>query len=131
MKNNELITELLKYDGWVITETSTAKRYRLFNGEEIEKGCYLSKYEDLSTRDMLYAYLTDMNILHRIAVKVVANISGILDNSEDLDFNLSDLNSKIVTAIFCDPNEQGEHIQLATALVNAIKYIQNESINRL
>ena len=124
MTNNELITELLKYDGWIITHKKEEYiNYSLCNDTDFIKGVWMPYGYSLSTEPMLHAYLTDMNILHRIAVKVVANISGILDNSEDLDFNLAELNNKIVTAIFCDPNEQGEHIQLATALVNAIRHI--------
>lgn len=125
MTNNELITELLKYDGWVITETSTSTRYRLFNGEEIEKGCYLSKYEDLSTRDMLHAYITDMNILHRIAVKVTKELFALNSDKDDfyIDMEILEVREKISNAFLIDPNEQGEHINLATALVNAIRYI--------
>lgn len=109
MTNNELIKELVVYDGYkdIGYDTYTNGKNSGF----------------LMTIPELYPYLTDMNILHRIAVKVVANISDILDNSEDLDFNLAELNNKIVIAIFCDPNSQGEHIQLATAIVNAIRYI--------
>ena len=125
MTNNELITELLKYDGWEITPSGKNIKIDKHINDKFLKGAWVWDGEALSQTDMLHAYLTDMNILHRIAVKVVANISGILDNSEDLDFNLAELNNKIVTAIFCDPNEQGEHINLATALVNAIRYISS------
>ena len=69
MTNNELITELIYYDD---------------DGDSL-------LYKTLTSVERM-AFLTDMNILHRIAVKVVANISGILDNSEDLDFNLTELN---------------------------------------
>ena len=70
-------------------------------------------------------YLTDMNILYPIAVKVTSTIREILDLKDDINWDLADCNSKIVSAMFTSPNEQGEHINLATALVNAIKYIQN------
>lgn len=123
MTHNELITELLKYDGWVFTTSGKNIKIEKFVNGKFLKGTWVWFDKALSQTDMLYTYLTDMNILHRIAVKVVANISGILDNSEDLDFNLAELNNKIVSAMFTSSNEQGEHIQLATALVNAIRYI--------
>lgn len=127
MTNNELITELIKYDGWVITPSGkNIKIDKHINGKFL-KGTWVWFDESLSQTDMLYAYLTDMNILHRLAIKVFGKVV-------DSDLDVSDINDicfNIRNAIMCSPNEQGEHINLATALVNAIKYIQNESINRL
>lgn len=115
MTNNEIITELLKYDGFTKQIGTHAITY--ISGIDSEG------YRTVIGNEFAQTYLTDMNILHRLAVKLVANISGMLENIDSLDFALAELNSRIVTTIFCDPNEQGEHIQLATALVNAIRYI--------
>ena len=99
MTNKELITELLKYRNkhWI----------------ELK----ISDFDNSNT------YLTDMNILHRLAVKVTDGITETIDNSDDLLWDLSKHKSNIISAMFTRPNEQGEHIQLATAIVNAIRYL--------
>ena len=116
MTTNEIIKEIAVYDGYTYHETKTgdgvfAIEKKLKGNEDI---CHFTDLED---------YLTDLNILHRLAVKVTSTIREILDFKDDLDFDLSELNNKIVSAMFTSPNEQGEHINLATALVNAIRYI--------
>lgn len=63
MTNNELIKELVTYDGYTYRETVTDG---YFLKEEDQEG-----YEDIYTFIDLEDYLTDMNILHRISVKVV------------------------------------------------------------
>ena len=125
MTNNELIKELLKYDGWEITETNTANRYRFFVGEELEKACHIFNHLELSTQPMLHAYLTDMNILHRIAVKVVRELFTLNVDNDDYtkDMDIKEVKSWIDMSMYNYPNEQGEHIQLAEAIVNAIRYI--------
>lgn len=123
MTNNELITELLNYDGWDIEPLNTMILFQKIESAICVKSCSVTKDENMTNSGILRPYLTDMNIMHRIAVKVVNSIRETLDSSDDLDFDLAQCNNKIVTAMFCDPNEQGEHLQLAEAIVNAIRYI--------
>jgi hypothetical protein len=132
MTNNELITELLKYDGWVFTpNASNIKIEYIVNGKFI-KGTWVGVDESLSQTDMLYAYITDMNILHRIAVKVVSQLREMYsDDSHDTSFDfehdmkVTEVKSSVVSAMFTIPNDKGEHLQLAEAIVNAIRYISS------
>lgn len=120
MTTNDIIKEIAVYDGYTYHETKTgdgvfAIEKKLKGNEDI---CHFTDLED---------YLTDMNILHRVAVKVFGEV---VDSNLDVS-DINDLCCNIENVLLCNPNEKGEHIQLATAIVNAIKYIQNESINRL
>jgi hypothetical protein len=131
MTNNELITELLKYDGWEIDE-NRFDFYTAYSHSIFIKYCCVEKRLNLSTQHFLHAYLTDMNILHRIAVKVVSQLKEMYsDDSHDTSFDfehdmkVTEVKSSVVSAMFTSTNEQGEHLQLAEAIVNAIKYIQN------
>jgi len=117
MTNNELITELLKYDG--------------FDYKIDELGNYLFNIASKDTREYdcwfepmgMNYYLSDMNILHRIAVKVVDEAKEMLHKSDDVLWDLAEVRGDVISAMFTSPNPQGEHIQLATAIVNAIRYI--------
>jgi len=108
MTNNELITELLKYDGWGITETNTVTRYRLFVGYELIKGCHLCNHLELSTEPMLHAYLTDMNIIHRIAVKVVRELFTTISDTDDFNegMEMQDVKEGIYRGIFSPPTHK-------------------------
>lgn len=99
MTNNELITELVNYDGWDITH-------------EIHK-------------PLFNTYLTDMNILHRIAVKVVREVFSLNVDNDDYtkDMDIREVKSWIDMSMYNYPNDKGEHLQLAEAIVNAIRYI--------
>ena len=120
MTNNELIKELVIYDGWVVTTSYSRRGYVLRNGNEIIKGTYLLAKQNETDNPILIPYITDMNILHRIAVKVV---NEVVDSELDVS-DINDLCFNIRNAIMYNyPNEQGEHIQLAEAIVNAIRYI--------
>lgn len=119
MTNNELIKELVIYDGWVVTTSYSRRGYVLRNGNEIIKGTYLLAKQNETDNPILIPYITDMNILHRIAVKVWDSFKCMPDDVP----NFHDLRSNIYVAMFTSPNEQGEHLQLAEALVNAIRYI--------
>jgi len=108
MTNNELIKELVTYDGY----------------KDIGYNTFINDVDNgyLFTIPELNEYLTDMNILHRLAVKVFGEV---VDSELDVS-DINDLCFNVRNAIMYSPNPQGEHLQLAEALVNAIKYIQNE-----
>jgi hypothetical protein len=82
----------------------------------------LAEYDGFTHYDT--AYLTDLNILHRVAVKVVTEIRKIMDNSDYLDFDLAGVNNTIISAMF-DLPINGEYIQLATATAEAIVYLKS------
>jgi hypothetical protein len=119
MTTNEIITELLKYDGYTFIETVTDG---YFIREEDQEG-----HEDIFTYIDLEEYITDLNILHRVAVKVLTQISEILDNSEDLDFDLASVNNTVCSAMFQLPIN-GEYITLATATADAIVYLKKYKV---
>ena len=100
MTTNEIITELIRYDD--------------------DDDSLLLKTLNQSER---MSYLTDLNILHRVAVKVVMQIKGIMDNSDYLDFDLAGVNNTIISAMF-DLPINGEYITLATATAEAIVYLK-------
>lgn len=123
MTNNELIKELVTYDGYTYRKTITGGYFVIDNYENGGK-------EFVFTFIDLYAYLTDMNILHMLAVKVTEQLKEMYsDDSHDTSFDfehdmkVTEVKSSIVSAMFTSPNPQGEHLQLAEALVNAIRYI--------
>lgn len=116
MTNNELIKELVVYDGYkdIGYDTYTNGKNSGF----------------LMTIPELYPYLTDMNILHRIAVKVTVQLKEMYsDDSHDTSFDfehdmkVTEVKGNVISSMFTSPNPQGEHLQLATAIVNAIRYI--------
>lgn len=113
MANNELIKELVTCDGYIYFETSSV---RYFHKEGL-----ISHYSDLR------AYLTDMNLLHPIAVKVWDSL-GLLKTGNDYykDKDIREVAGWINKGMFTSPNEQGEHVQLATALVEAIRFINKQ-----
>lgn len=120
MTNNELIKELVVYDGYTYIKTVTDGYFVIENYENGGK-------EFIFTFIDLEEYITDMNILHRLAVKVRKEMLYYADKyfkeTELIDFDLFTRKNNIDKAMFTSPNEQGEHINLATALVNAIRYI--------
>jgi hypothetical protein len=94
MTTNEIITELVSYDGWDIAQE---KHTQLFNN-----------------------YLTDLNILHRVAVKVYyefRDLCDTVDQFHDVRFNM--FNS------FYQEPINGEYITLATATAEAIIYLKS------
>lgn len=109
MTNNELIKELVTYDGY----------------KDIGNNTFINDVDNgfLFTISELNEYLIDMNILHRLAVKVKTTIRELLDKSDDTDWELASCATDIIDGMFTSPNPQGEHLQLAEALVNAIRYI--------
>jgi hypothetical protein len=125
MTHNELITELVTYDGWVFTTSYSRRGYVLRNGNEIIKGTYLLAKQNETDNPILIPYLTDMNILHRLAVKVVRELFALNVDNDDYtkDMDIKEVKSWIDMSMYNYSNDKGEHIQLATALVNAIRYI--------
>jgi hypothetical protein len=116
MTTNEIIKEIAVYDGYTFIQTVTDG---YFVREEDQEG-----HEDIFTFIDLEEYLTDLNILHRVAVKVVNEIRQILDNSDNLDFDLAGVNNTIISAMF-DLPINGEYITLATATAEAIIYLKS------
>ena len=116
MTNNELIKELVVYDGY----------------KDIGYNTFINDVDNgfLFTIPELNEYLTDMNILHRLAVKVISQLKEMYsDDSHDTSFDfehdmkVTEVKGSVFSAMFTLPNDKGEHLQLATALVNAIRYI--------
>jgi hypothetical protein len=95
MTTNEIITELVSYDGWDIAQE---KHTQLFNN-----------------------YLTDLNILHRVAVKVFDELinSQHCDDKQELMNKAYNIHSAIMKLPI-----NGEYITLATATAEAIVYLK-------
>jgi hypothetical protein len=121
MTTNEIITELLKYDGWEIYETDQLIEYNYFkNGNRI-RCCHVIKGNELKDYFMLSEYLTDLNILHRVAVKVLDEmIKKILCDPKKEPLILL----AILQQSFKKPPINGEYITLATATAEAIVYLK-------
>lgn len=117
MTNNELITELLKYDGF----TKDIGNHSITYTSEIDS----EGYRTVIGNEYAQTYLTDMNILHRIAVKLVRELFALNVDNDDYtkDMDIREVKSWIDMSMYNNPNSQGEHIQLAEAIVNAIRYI--------
>ena len=117
MTTNEIITELLKYDGYTFIETVTDG---YFIREEDQEG-----HEDIFTYIDLEEYITDLNILHRVAVKVMHELidSPCHDDISDL----TDRCSNIHFALLKEPIN-GEYITLATATADAIVYLKKYKV---
>jgi hypothetical protein len=121
MTTNEIITELLKYDGWKIDYNRFTYYVEYENKEKI-KHCCVERRHNLSTQHLLYAYLTDLNILHPVAVKV---ISELIDNPCHDD--ISDITNRFdnIRNTLTKLPINGEYIALATATVEAIVYLKS------
>jgi hypothetical protein len=123
MTTNEIIKEIAVYDGWEINDkhVSTHTEYKLVINGEFIKGCWIANSEKITTNPMLNAYLTDLNILHRVAVKVYRELidSPCHDDISDL----TDRCSNIQFALLKEPIN-GEYITLATATAEAIVYLK-------
>jgi len=119
MTHNELIIDLLKYDefDYKIDELGNYS-FNIASKDTREYDCW---FEPMG---MNY-YLTDMNILHRLAVKVVRKLFTLNVDNDDYtkDMDIREVKSWIDMSMYNYPNDKGEHIQLAEALVNAIRYI--------
>lgn len=113
MTNNELITGLVTYDGYTYKKTVTDGYFVIDNYENGGK-------EFIFTFIDLEEYLTDMNILHRIAVKVFCDV---LDCKNGTISDVNAICESIKHEFINIPNPKGEHLQLAEALVNAIRYL--------
>ena len=70
-------------------------------------------------------YLTDLNILHRVAVKVMHELidSPCHDDISDLTDRCDNINSALV-----QPPINGEYITLATATADAIVYLKKYKV---
>jgi predicted nucleic acid-binding OB-fold protein len=104
MTKKEIITELIRYKTKFWIELM------------------LSDVDDINT------HLTDMNILHGISLKVVGQLISLYSEEDSAfdfenDMKVTDVKGKIVSAMFKDKNQDGEYIDLATSLVEAIQFI--------
>lgn len=79
--------------------------------------------EDICHFTDLEDYLTDLNIPHRVAVKVYGEMqSKITDNYKGIDWDASSHCNTILYALL-DLPINGEYITLATATAEAIVYL--------
>jgi hypothetical protein len=120
MTTNEIIKEIAVYDGHTFTTDilgTTVKKEGEINRVALD-GTNLTKYP------YFHSYLTELNILHRVAVKAVSEIVEILDNIENKNYYLATVKNTVCTAMF-DLPINGEYITLATATAEAIIYLKS------
>jgi hypothetical protein len=116
MTTNEIIKEIAVYDGHTFTTDilgTTVKKEGSINRVALD-GTNLIKYP------YFHAYLTELNILHRVAVKVYGEFRDLcdtLDQFHDVRFNM-------FNAFYKEPIN-GEYIELATATAEAIVYLKS------
>jgi len=117
MTTNEIIKEIAVYDGHTFTADilgTTVKKEGEINRVALD-GTNLTKYP------YFHSYLTDLNILHRVSVKVFCDVLSCKHGT------ISEVNAiceNIKHEFINVPNEQGEHIELATATAEAIVYLK-------
>jgi hypothetical protein len=121
MTTNEIIKEIAVYDGCVFTTDilgTTVKKEGGISRVALD-GTNLIKYP------YFLNYLTDLNILHRVAVKVMHELidSPCHDDISDL----TDRCSNIQFALLKEPIN-GEYITLATATAEAIVYLKKYKV---
>lgn len=111
MTKQELIKELVTYDGY----------------KDIGYNTFINDVDNgfLFTIPELNDYLTDMNILHRISIKVVRELFSLNVDNDDFtkDMDIKEVKSWIDMSMYNYPNDKDEHLQLAEAIVNAIRYL--------
>lgn len=134
MTNNEIIVELIKHDGWksVVASGSMVSYYdpkSRTRGAAYKRYCSVSIDAQLEEHWLLRPYLTDIRILHRMAIKVVDEAKEMLYNSDDFITDLTDIRLGVISAMFKDKNESGEYLDLATSLVEAIRFINQHKTN--
>jgi hypothetical protein len=116
MTTNEIITELLAYDGFTKDVGTHSIKYI----SEIDN----EGYRTVIGNEYAQAYLTDLNILHRVAVKVYSKMqSKITDSDKGIDWDASSHCNTILYALLDSPIN-GEYITLATATAEAIIYLK-------
>jgi len=118
MTTNEIITELVSYN--LGTYKQKELRSSGFEKEVDANGReYWIRGEDYS------AYLTDLNILHRVAVKVMHEL---IDSPCHDD--ISDLTDRYLNIHFTMTKLpiNGEYITLATATAEAIVYLSKHKV---
>jgi hypothetical protein len=123
MTTNEIIKQIAVYDGWEIHTSYSRRGYVLRNGNELIKGTYLLPKQNEMDNPILRQYLTDLNILHRVAVKVYnefRDLCDIVDKYHDVRFNM-------FNAFYQEPIN-GEYITLATATAEAIIYLKKYKV---
>jgi hypothetical protein len=121
MTNNEIIKELLVYDGYTFHDTADGVGF-FTNGQDNEGFEYWYKHSERQD------YLDDMNILHRLSLGIVGQLKEMYSEEDSAfdfehDMKVTDVKGSIVAAMFKDKNQDGEYIELATSLVEAIQFI--------
>lgn len=117
MTTNEIITELLQYDGY----TKDVGTHSITYISEIDN----EGYRTVISNEYAQTYLTNLNILHRVAVKVYR---ALIDSQCHDDISdITDGCSNIQFAMFSLPIN-GEYITLATATAEAIVYLKSHKI---
>jgi hypothetical protein len=120
MTKNEIITELLTYDGWEIEPLNHLIYYQKIESAICVSSCSTTKDEQFTNSKILGAYITDLNILHRVAVKVYNEFRVLSDMPKDFH----DVRFKLYYSLL-QPPINGEYIQLATATAEAIVYLKS------
>jgi hypothetical protein len=119
MTTNEIIKELLVYDGYTFHDTTDGVGF-FTNGQDEEGFEYWYNYSERQD------YLTDLNILHCVAVKVVTEMLIIMNESDDILFEMANIKDAIMKSMF-DLPINGEYITLATATAEAIQFINKKT----
>ena len=139
MTNNEIITELIKHDGWeiVIASESMISYYdpkSKTRGGAYKRYCFISIDAQLEEHWLLRPYLADIGVLHRMSLVIIGQLKSLYSEEDtafdfEHDMKVTDVKGNIVAAMFKDKNESGEYLDLATSLAEAIQFINQHKAN--
>jgi hypothetical protein len=120
MNTSEQIRVIAEYDGWRLKPISTAgspKTKRWFHPTLKGLGGRLSLMEH--KLDSM-PYLTDLNYLHKVAMRVLDELEAYIDNPKTTNYRTG-----IYFGCRQKPNAQGEYTDLLQATYNGITYLNN------
>jgi hypothetical protein len=139
MTNNDRILQLIKHDGWqgVVASESMITYYHPESntrGGIYKRACSVPVGDRLGDYQVLRPYFTDIRILHRMSLAIVQDLISLYSEEDSAfdfehDMKVTDVKGKIVSAMFKDKNQDGEYIDLATSLVEAIQFINQHKPN--